>query len=163
FAGTGVSGGGSTIVLWRRPRGPRRRPGAGRGGGGDHGGELGGRRWGGGRAGRVGRGGRESARRGDPPGRGCGREGEWAAGGGRDDDVARLDVAVDDAARRRVGQAGGHLQEVVQRLGHRQPAAAVEEAAQVLALDELEGDEVQPLVLAAVEDAGDVLVVEPGR
>jgi len=69
---------------------------------------------------------------------------------------------VDDAARRRVRQPGGHLDDVVERLGDGQPAAAFEDGAEVLALDELEGDEVQALILAAEEDAGDVLVVELG-
>ena len=69
---------------------------------------------------------------------------------------------MDDAALGGVGQAGGHLEHVVQRLGDRQPAAPLQDGAQVVALDELEGDEVQPLVLAAEEDAGDVLVIEAG-
>ncbi len=59
-------------------------------------------------------------------------------------------------------QAGGDLQDVTDRLAHRQPASASSEDAQVVALDKLEGDEVQPLVLAAEEDPRDVLVVEPG-
>ncbi len=42
------------------------------------------------------------------------------------------------------------------------PAAPFEDGAQVVALDELEGDEVQPLIFAAEEDAGDVLVIELG-
>ena len=58
---------------------------------------------------------------------------------------------------------GGHLEHVADGLGDRHgPAAAVDQLPQVLALDELEGDEVQPLVLAAEVDAGDVLVVELG-
>ena len=39
---------------------------------------------------------------------------------GGDDDVGRLDVAVDDAAAGGVGQPGGDLQHVVDRLGDRQ-------------------------------------------
>src|SRR5262249_12259686 len=61
-----------------------------------------------------------------------------------------------------VCEAGGDLDDVVERLGDGQAAAAFEDGAEVLALDELEGYEVQALVLAAEEDAGDVLVVELG-
>jgi hypothetical protein len=50
----------------------------------------------------------------------------------------------------------------VQRLADRQPSAVLQDGPQVVALDELEGDEVQPLVLAAEENAGDVLVIELG-
>ena len=81
---------------------------------------------------------------------------------GGNDDVRRLDVAVDDAPAGRVGESGGDLEHVVDGLADGQPAPPLEQDAQVIALDELEGDEVEALVLAAVEDAGDVLVVELG-
>ena len=70
---------------------------------------------------------------------------------------------MDDAAFGRVVQAGGHLDHVADALGGRERAAPVDQLPQVVALDELEGDEVQPLVFAAEEDAGDVLVVELRR
>jgi hypothetical protein len=63
-----------------------------------------------------------------------------------------------------VCQTRCYLQQVIHALGGRQEATLLLHAdAQVLALDELEGDEVQPLILAAEVDAGDVLVVQPGR
>src|SRR2546430_11683820 len=69
---------------------------------------------------------------------------------------------MDDTPAGSMGQASRHLQDIVQRLADRQPATAFEDGAQVVALDELEGDEVEVLVLAVVEDAGDVLVLELG-
>ena len=79
---------------------------------------------------------------------------------GSDDDVRRLDVAVDDAALGSVAQSGGNLDHVANALGRRDRTAPVDQLPEVLALDELEGDEVEPLILAAEVDAGDVLVVE---
>src|SRR5262249_31332161 len=79
-----------------------------------------------------------------------------------DDNVGRLDVAVDDTALRRVGQSCCNLEEKMDSFGNRQLTTAIEDGTQVLAFNELEGDEVQPLVLTAEEDAGDVLVVELG-
>ena len=67
---------------------------------------------------------------------------------------------MDDAAARRVRQAGGHLQHVMQCFADRQPAALFQNRAQIVALDELESDEVQPLILAAEEHPRDVLVIE---
>ena len=69
---------------------------------------------------------------------------------------------MDDAARRRMGQARGDLQHVVDRFLHRDAAANLQDGPQVFALDKLEGDEVQPLIFAAKEHAGDVLVVQAG-
>src|SRR5262249_43831207 len=80
----------------------------------------------------------------------------------RNDYVGRLDVAVDHAPGGGVRQTRGDLQHVVQRFRHGQSAAALDQRPQVLALDELAGYEVQPLILAAIEDTGGVLVVELG-
>ena len=60
---------------------------------------------------------------------------------------------MNDTALRGMGETGGDLQNVGQCLGDGQAAAAIEDRPQVLAIDELEGDEVEPLVLAAEEDA----------
>src|SRR5262249_20541371 len=80
-----------------------------------------------------------------------------------DDDVGRLDVAVDDAALGRVGQAGGHLEHDRDGVPDRDGAAVgLHELPQVVALDKLEGDEMEALVLAEEVDAGDVVVVGLG-
>jgi hypothetical protein len=50
-----------------------------------------------------------------------------------------------------VGQAVGHLNHVQQGFADGQPASTFEDGAQVLAFNELEGDEVQPLVFPTEE------------
>ena len=80
---------------------------------------------------------------------------------GGDEDVLGLQVAVDDAAAVRRGQAAGDLLRVRQGLAQRQRAAA-ERAAQRLAVEQL-GDDVGPPVGGAdVVDRDDVRVVERG-
>ena len=78
----------------------------------------------------------------------------------RDDDVRRLDIAMHDAARVGVFQTRGDLKDIANRFADRNSAAALEHGPQVDAFDELERDEVQPLVFAAEEDAGDIFVIE---
>ena len=82
---------------------------------------------------------------------------------GGDEDVARLDVAVDEAGvvggveRRRDARA-----DVDRQLGA-QPGLHVEQLAQALAVDELHDDGLAALVLEDVVDGDDVRVGQPGH
>ena len=79
-----------------------------------------------------------------------------------DEDVGRLDVAVDDAARVGGGQAVGDLGGDGQGLGRGQ-GAALDLGPQALAAAEGHGDEHAPvLALADLVDGADVRVVEDG-
>jgi hypothetical protein len=82
---------------------------------------------------------------------------------GGQEDVARLDVAVDDP------RAVGRLERVGDRrhdpgrLARRHRAGAVDPSGQALALQQLHDQVRPPVVLAKVKHPGDVGVVEPGR
>ena len=82
---------------------------------------------------------------------------------GRDDDVRRLDVAMDDPALGGVHQGAGDLQREVDRLADRERTVALDPLADRRAFDVLEGDVVIPIVVADRVDPGDILVVESGR
>jgi hypothetical protein len=69
---------------------------------------------------------------------------------------------MNDASSSGMRQASGDLEHVVNGLGNRQMASAFEERAQVIAFDELEGDEMQTLVFSAIKDPSDILVIEFG-
>src|SRR5207253_2432097 len=73
-----------------------------------------------------------------------------------------FDVAMHDATGRRMSQAGRDLQKIVDRFRYWKMAAPLQESAQVFTLDEFKGNEVKPLIFAAKEDPGNVLVVELG-
>ena len=77
-------------------------------------------------------------------------------------DVARLDVAVDDAALVREGEAVGDLQRDLDRLVGGQ-LAFLQARAQVRALEQLHRHEREIAFLAEVEDGDDVRVVELAR
>ncbi len=64
---------------------------------------------------------------------------------------------------RRVGQRLRGLQRVADRFGQGQGPLGFHQLANVYSRDELEDDVVQAAVLAHVVDAGDVVVIEPGR
>ena len=73
-----------------------------------------------------------------------------------EDEVGRLDVTVDETATVGVGQSLGRLDPDGRRLGHRDPAAVVEEIAQRAAPQVLEDEEGTPVVLAPVVDGEDM-------
>ena len=79
-----------------------------------------------------------------------------------DDDVVRLDVAVDDAVSVRVAQRSEDLARVGDRDRDRAEAARADELLQRPSLDVLHDDEVRAVGLAAVEDRDDVRVREAG-
>ena len=81
---------------------------------------------------------------------------------GVDDDVVRLDVAVDDAVAVRVAERGEDLARVRDRDGHRAEAARADELLERSPLDVLHDDVVGAVELAAVEDRDDVRVGEAG-
>ena len=78
-----------------------------------------------------------------------------------DQDVHRLQVAVDDPVLVRERGGGEHLARHLDRLLDLEPL--VDQLAQRGALDQLHRDVVAVLVGAAVEDADDVLVLQPRR
>ena len=80
---------------------------------------------------------------------------------GVDDDVVRLDVAVDDAVAVRVAERREDLPRIRDRDGHRAQAARADELLERPALDVLHDDEVGAVELAAVEDRDDIRVREP--
>ena len=82
---------------------------------------------------------------------------------GVDDDVVRLDVAVDDAVAVRVAQRREDLARVRDRDRNRAEAARADQLLQRASLDVLHDDVVRAVVLAAVEDRDDVRVREPRR
>jgi hypothetical protein len=80
-----------------------------------------------------------------------------------DQDVLRLDVAVDDVARVREAERSRDLDRVGDRLPDRQFAEAADAVLERLALDVLEDDERAPVLLAGVDHAHDVGVRELGH
>src|SRR5690606_2064054 len=79
-----------------------------------------------------------------------------------DEDVLRLDVAVDDPLGVRGGERAADLDRVGDGLLDRQPPAAADALLQRLALDVLEDDVGVAVVLAGVDDGDDVRVREAG-
>ena len=77
-----------------------------------------------------------------------------------EEDVLRLDVAVDEAALVRERQPVRDRDGELDRAPQRQRARADDQVLEVLALDELEDDVLAPAVLAAVDDGDDVRVRE---
>ena len=77
-----------------------------------------------------------------------------------DHQVGRLDVAVDDGEAVRVGQAVAQLLQQPQLAGDGGRLLAPDPHRQRLAVDVLHGDERLAVLLADVEDADDVLVLE---
>jgi hypothetical protein len=78
------------------------------------------------------------------------------------DQVGALDVAVDDMVRMRVVESVRQLRADVDRVAHRQRAAA-DAFGQVLAFDVFHGDEQRAVVLADVVRDGDVRRAQRGR
>ena len=76
------------------------------------------------------------------------------------DHVLRLDVAVDEPVVVREREAAGDLDRELERAANRHRPALVETLLQRLAVDELEDDELPPVLLAAVDDRDDVRVRE---
>ena len=79
-----------------------------------------------------------------------------------DQDVLGLDVAVDDVALVRGAERARDLDRVGDRLGHGQPPEPADAVLERLALDVLEDDVRAAVVLAGVDHADDVRVVELG-
>ena len=77
-----------------------------------------------------------------------------------DEDVLRLDVAVDDAAPVRGAERAGDLDRVGDRLVDRQAPEPADPVLERLALDVLEDDVGAPVLLARVDHADDVRVRE---
>ena len=80
-----------------------------------------------------------------------------------DDDVVRLDVAVDDAVAMRVAKPGEDLARVRDGDGNGAGSPAANELLERPALDVLHHDEVRAVRLPPVEDRDDVRVGEAGR
>ena len=74
--------------------------------------------------------------------------------------ILRLDVPVDDALAVCERERAADLQAELEGTSHRQRPAALDELLQVLALDELEDNELLPILLAAVDHCDDVRVRE---
>ena len=81
----------------------------------------------------------------------------------REDDIRRLDIAVDDAARGCMDQGLGDLKRDVHRLTHGQRSVLVHPPPYRDAFDVFKGDIVIGAVLANAVHPRDILVVEPGR
>jgi hypothetical protein len=73
-----------------------------------------------------------------------------------DQDVVRLDIAVDDSVAMREAKRFEHLERVRDRMADGQRTAREDQLLQAPALDDLHGDVVRPLGLAAVVDRDDV-------
>ena len=74
--------------------------------------------------------------------------------------VLRLDVAVDEPLSVRECERAADLEAELEHPPDRQRAAALDELLQVLAVDELEDDELLPVLLAAVDHRDDVRMRE---
>jgi len=73
-----------------------------------------------------------------------------------EEDVLRLDVAVDEALVVREGEPARDLQRQLDRLANRQRPFAVDELLQVLSIDVLEDDELATVLLTAVDHRDDI-------
>jgi hypothetical protein len=85
-----------------------------------------------------------------------------AAGAGLQQDVVRLDVAVDDAAAVRVGERPGDLAQHARGVGRRKGTARAEPLAERLAGDVAHDEEDEAARRADAMDGDDVRVREPG-
>ena len=81
---------------------------------------------------------------------------------GRDEDVVRLDVAMDDPVPVREAERLEQLLGIGDRRFDRERAARHDQLLEAAALDHLHGDVVRALGLAAVVDGDDVRVGEAG-
>ena len=82
---------------------------------------------------------------------------------GRDEDVARLHVPVDQARLVRMVERGGHGPPDDQGLVHREAAGLIEQVAERPTRDQLHHHGGATVAVDGVVDAHDVGVVEPGR
>src|SRR5438477_51350 len=73
-----------------------------------------------------------------------------------DHDVGGLEIAVDDFAIVRRGQSGANLARDVHRLALWQPADALQQRLEILAVDELHHDERMAFVIGDVEQPADI-------
>ena len=78
-----------------------------------------------------------------------------------EEDVLRLDVAVDEPVVVREREPVGDRERELERPSDRQPARPEDELLEVLAVDVLEDDELPAVVVATVDDGDDVRVREP--
>ncbi len=76
--------------------------------------------------------------------------------------VLRLHVAVNEALAVSERKCSADLEPELQRAAHGQRPAALDELLEVLALDDLEDDELLPILVTAVDDGDDVRVRELG-
>ncbi len=81
----------------------------------------------------------------------------------REEDVGRLEVAVDDARRVGAIDAAGHLPEHVRHLRRGEPTPALQALLQALALEQLHRHEGEPPVRPVVEDLHHVRAAELRR
>jgi hypothetical protein len=88
--------------------------------------------------------------------------GDLHRAGRADEDVRRLDVAVDETSGVGEAEGGGDLAGDLRRLLRREVAVGAQDVGQRAPVDVLHGDEVRGGVLAPIEDVDDVRVVEVG-
>src|SRR5262245_18021892 len=79
---------------------------------------------------------------------------------GRNEDVGRLDVAMDDSLAVGVLESRCHLIDYRHGLAYLQPATTLDNLAQALALHQFHRDEVGLALLAHIVDSDDVFVIE---
>ncbi len=79
------------------------------------------------------------------------------------EDIRRLDVAVDDALAMRIVERIEHLRHDANDVGNGEPLVRLEILLELAALDELHGDEPDAVVLAEIVDRNDVGMAEPSR
>ena len=85
---------------------------------------------------------------------------EFGSAKGRDNNVRRLDIAMDNPLGGSMHQRRGDLQNEIERVADRQPRLLSDQLAHVRSVDELECDVVQPVFFADEVHTGHILMVE---